>query len=242
MPTTLLYGGSFDPIHFGHLITAQRAAELLAAERVIFIPARINPLKSAPQKVVQVTADRGESRVDGGGWRASDGGSRTDGGRVGSAEAGGQERSEHRLSMVKLAIYGEPRFLVDDFEITRPGPSFTIDTVEALLPKYGPHLTLLLGADQLLFLHRWHRVQDLLQKVEIAILGRPGVALDTGLASIGNYLGSNILDRLQKSILATPLIEISATDIRTRCQNRHSIAYLTPPAVVDYIAMHRLYV
>lgn len=46
MATTLLYGGSFDPIHWGHLITAQSAMEQLAAAGVIFMPARVNPHKA----------------------------------------------------------------------------------------------------------------------------------------------------------------------------------------------------
>ena len=88
---TALYGGSFDPIHHGHLILAREAMEQLGLDRVVFIPAAVSPFKldakPAPADV--------------------------------------------RLAMVRAAIAGEAGFECDDSEVHRPGPSFTVDTVEA---------------------------------------------------------------------------------------------------------------
>src|SRR4051812_31304590 len=86
-----LFGGTFDPIHHGHLILAREALEQLALDRVVFIPAA-----QSPHKLAYLPAP-----------------------------------AETRLEMVRAAVADEPRFEIDESEVQRPGPSFTIDTVEA---------------------------------------------------------------------------------------------------------------
>ncbi len=212
MPLTVLYGGTFDPIHFGHLITAQRAMELLKADRVVFIPARISPHK------------------------------------LGGAATGGTE-PQQRLEMVRLAIASEPRFAVDDCELLREPPSYTFDTVDILKRKYGGDMVLLIGADQLARFHTWHRVTDLLAAVGVAILPRTSVlgppgdtGRDADLDAVRNHLGEQIFRQFQQALLDTPLIAISATEIRQRVKAGLSIDYYTPVSVVKYIGEHRCYV
>src|SRR6266853_1833443 len=96
-----LYGGTFDPIHHGHLILARDAIEQLALDRVIFIPAALSPHKLATSPAP----------------------------------------AEARRGMVSAAIADEPRFEMDDSEIHRTGPSFTIETVEHMLAVH-PHAEL----------------------------------------------------------------------------------------------------
>ena len=212
MPLTVLYGGTFDPIHFGHLLTAQRAMELLKADRVVFIPARVSPHK------------------------------------LGGATTGGRE-PQQRLEMVRLAIASEGRFAVDECELTRAPPSYTFDTVEIIRRKYSGDTTLLIGADQLARFHTWHRVTDLLAAVGIAILPRAslmGAPADAerngGLEAVRNHLGEKVFQQFQQAFLDTPLIAITATEIRQRVGNGLSIDYYTPVSVVQYIAKHRCYV
>jgi len=211
MAHTIVYGGTFDPIHHGHLITCQRAWEILRADRVLFVPAGVSPHKT---------------------------------GRA--PEAAGAQR----LAMVQLAIAGVPYFAVDGRELTRQGPSYTADTMDELQQSGGPddHWTLLIGADQLGKLHSWHRVKYLLASGQgrgVAILARPvergGVGVEAGLASICTNLGEEVAERLRRVVLATPLMDISATGIRQRVRQGLPIDYLVPAAVAEYIRKQGLY-
>jgi nicotinate-nucleotide adenylyltransferase len=217
MAHTIVYGGTFDPIHHGHLITCQKARELLGADRVLFIPAGISPHKTMRQ--TGATGDQ-------------------------------------RLAMIKLAIAEAPAphyFAVDDRELLREGPSYTADTLDeleresrALEPgKAGERFTLLIGVDQLGKFHTWHRIQDILVESQtrgVAILGRPGDhAVDDALTEFAAHLGLPIADRLAKAILPTPLIDISATDIRERIAGNLPVDYLVPASVAAYIREHHLY-
>jgi len=200
MSHTLLYGGTFDPIHHGHLITCQRARELLAADEVLLIPAAVSPHKTQSPAT----------------------------------------SAEHRLAMLRLAVENTHHFAIDPRELSRSGPSYTADTLDELQREYpATRFTLLLGADQLSKFHAWFRIHDILLH-DIAILGRPSGG-NNPLAAIREHLGPAVAERLQKSILSTPLIEISATDIRCRVQQHLPIHYLVPPAVVAYIQTHHLY-
>ncbi len=185
---TGLLGGSFDPVHHGHLIAAARAAEALGLDTVRFIPCAAQPLK--PQAPVASAADR--------------------------------------AAMLELAIRCEPRFTVDTQELERPTPSYTIDTLRALrLGLPGERLVLLLGADAAAQLPRWRAAEEIARYAEIAVLTRPGAA-----EAAGGFV---------KHVVATPAIEISASDIRARVLAGKSIRYLLPEAVVDYITERGLY-
>ena len=200
--TTLLFGGTFDPVHHGHLITAQAALEALGAKRCVFLPARISPHKM-----------------------------------TGRSAAG-----PDRVAMLRRAIEGSAQFAVDDREFARSGPSYTIDTVTELQCQYPQEkYVLLMGSDQLAMLHTWHRVHELLDRVGVALLGRPGAELEAGLQAAHRTLGQAVTERLRAGVVAAPLIDISATVIRQRVGRGAPIRYLVPEAVERYISEDQLY-
>ena len=181
-----LFGGSFDPVHHGHLLAARALREGLALEEVRLIPAGMQPLK-----------------------------------RDGHRAAG-----EHRGRMVELAILGEPGLACDAIELQREGPSYTIDTVRELSRRMpGAAFTLLLGSDAAADLPRWREAEALRTLVRIVIFHRAGEPPVEGFVS-----------RCE-----VPVVQLSATEIRARVAAGQSIRYMTPDAVVDYIAAHRLY-
>ena len=140
--------------------------------------------------------------------------------------------------MIELAIKGQKDFAVDGRELARRGPSFTLDTIcDLQRSRPGDRFTLLVGADQLPQLHTWHKIQTLLTQAPVAVMPRPS-ADAAGLAIARRHLGP-LVDRL--AILSTPLIDISATDIRRRAARGLPISFLVPAPVAAYIARQNLY-
>lgn len=198
----LLFGGTFDPIHNGHLIISRRAAEQLGVQKIILIPSAVPPHKQDKKC--------------------------TD--------------AEIRLEMVQLAVEGDELFEVSDCELHRQGPSYTLDTVGYFHTKYGPELPLywLIGADSIPELPGWYHIQQLVEECTLVTAGRPGSPCCCW-DRFQNILDARQIARLQKYFLATPLLDISATDIRRRVQNSLSIRYLVPETVCDFIRENNLY-
>jgi len=181
-----LFGGSFDPVHHGHLLLARDALETLGLDEVIFIPAAQSPHK------------------------------------LGSEPA----HAEARLAMLSAALAGESRFRIDDSELHREGPSFTIDTVEQWRARApGAEIFYLIGHDNLSKLHTWLRYGELRSLVQFVVFGRNG----PGAAEPSPF---PVLDRL---------IDISATEIRRRVAQGRSIRYLVPDASLAIIEARGLY-
>lgn len=214
-----LSGGTFDPIHFGHLRMAQELAETLQLDQVRFIPAARPPHKSSAQARPQVSA-------------------------------------EHRAAMVALGIAGNSLFHLDQRELGRAGASYTIDTLLSLREELGAELSLvlLLGSDAFSQFNRWQRWQEILQHCHIALAHRPGTAnsLDgEGLAQeletlLCNHYTENAADLHSCAtgfVTMQPVtaLDISSTAIRAALQQKHSVRYLVPDSVIDYIASHQLY-
>ena len=145
-----------------------------------------------------------------------------------------------RIAMLGLAVAGVAGFGIYTGEIDRGGASYTADTLETLR-RGDPEvqLTLLIGADQLPKFHTWRRVRDILALAQIAVLGRP--AASVALVELQAALGLEVAERLQRSLLETPLVDISSTGIRDRVAAGKSIHFLVPPAVEAYIHEHGLY-
>jgi nicotinate-nucleotide adenylyltransferase len=178
-----IYGGTFDPIHHGHLILAREAREKLGLEKLIFVPARIAPHKRAP---------------------------------FASAEM--------RLSMLQAAVAGEKGLEVDDCELRRPPPSYTIDTVESVQQREpGAEIYYLIGEDNLAGLGNWRRFDRLQKIVRFVVLDRTGAEGTHGYPIIARK------------------IDISATGIRKRIASGQPIRYLVPESVEEIIRRNNLY-
>jgi nicotinate-nucleotide adenylyltransferase len=138
----------------------------------------------------------------------------------------------HRLTMLELALAGEPRFVLDRIELEREGPSYTLDTVRALrAAEPGTAWTLLIGQDQYAGLHTWSGWQDLLGLVDLAVANRPGVVVRPNPE----------VQRFPHHMVPLPMLDISATDIRERVAAGRDISQLVPPEVARYIETNRLY-
>ncbi|MBN8510804.1 MAG: nicotinate-nucleotide adenylyltransferase [Burkholderiales bacterium] len=138
----------------------------------------------------------------------------------------------HREAMLRLAIADEPRWRLERCELQRSGPSYTVDTVRELqAAEPGASWFLVIGQDQYAGLHTWHRFDELLRLVTLAVALRPGAA-----AEADPRVRAAPLLRIE-----LPPMAVSATAIRARVAAGEGIAGLVPPAVADYIYRHRLY-
>jgi nicotinate-nucleotide adenylyltransferase len=138
----------------------------------------------------------------------------------------------HREAMVRLAIAGEPGFVLERCELERSGPSYTLDTVRTLqTAEPDAAWFLVIGQDQYASFHTWHGWRELLGRVTLAIANRP----DAGPAADPQVL------RVPHAAVSLPMMEVSSTDIRERLTAGGAIADLVPPAVARYIDQHHLY-
>jgi nicotinate-nucleotide adenylyltransferase len=187
-----IFGGTFDPIHWGHLLVAEVARQILELHRVFFVPARIPPHKGTQPTSV-----------------------------------------DHRMKMVTLACAGNPHFEVSDVEIRREGPSYTVDTLRIFREESPPdtEFFLMLGADSARDLGSWKDHETLLATSNVVVLGRPGVAEDSFPPEVGRRI----------TILPTPRVELSSTDIRRRAARGDSIRYMVTDEVEKYIRAEMLY-
>ena len=145
-----------------------------------------------------------------------------------------------RLAMTRLAFAGLERVVVDEREIQRAGPSFTVDTLEALQAEYpGAELYLVLGADQVAALPSWHRWQEVLKIAIICIADRTSGAGVEGIFKPESLAGQAV------QTLQLPLMPFSATDIRQQIASADPGSpgwhTLVPEPVARYIERHRLY-
>lgn len=140
--------------------------------------------------------------------------------------------AKHREAMVRLAIEGEPRFVLERCELTREGPSVTLDTVRELqAAQPANEWLLIIGHDQYAGLHTWRGWRELLERVPLAVANRPGA--DTPPDAL--------VSDFAHSAVPLPMLDISSTDIRSRVAARQDVNSLVPPAVARYIARHHLY-
>ncbi|MEO8153792.1 MAG: nicotinate-nucleotide adenylyltransferase [Rhizobacter sp.] len=139
---------------------------------------------------------------------------------------------EHREAMVRLAIQGEPRFVLERCELQRRGPSFTLDTVRELQTNDpGNEWFLILGQDQYAGLHTWRDWRELLTRVTLAVGNRPGITTQAHAD----------VERAPHSVVSLPMMDISSTEIRERLAAGQGVDNLVPAAVAGYIDQHHLY-
>jgi nicotinate-nucleotide adenylyltransferase len=143
-----------------------------------------------------------------------------------------------RLLMTSLAIAGDPIFSLCPIEMERPGPSFTVDSVEELLRMYaGARLYLLMAADSLAQIETWRDPDRLLTLVEWAVGPRPGIAAPDRDDLRGRFGAA--ASRIH--LLVGPSLDVSASEIRRRVAAGQAIRYLVPRAVEALIVERGLY-
>ena len=192
-------GGSFDPIHLGHLLIAEEARIALDLAEVVFIPA------GQPWMKQEMT----------------------------------MSPAHHRLNMVRLGVSSNPFFTASSREVDREGPTYTVDTLEELCGEGvgGTDLFFILGADALERLHLWKDPERILELCTLVAVPRPGS--DTLDLSLMDHVSPSAREKIV--LLEGPLLDISATDIRTRAARGMSIHYRVPEQVERYIHRYRLY-
>ncbi|MEH6492302.1 nicotinate-nucleotide adenylyltransferase [Halopseudomonas sp.] len=205
-----LLGGTFDPVHFGHLRSAVEVREQLQLDELRLIPSARPPHRGVP----------------------------------------GASASQ-RLTMVRLAVGEGSGLQVDDCELRRERPSYTVDTLESLRAELGNDaaLFMVLGWDAFCGLPGWHRWDELLRLAHIVVLQRPDYDLDVPEV-LKDLLAARSVDdpaRLAQAsrgyilcLSQTPLA-ISATHIRGLIASGASPRFLLPDAVLDYIETEGLY-
>ena len=202
-------GGTFDPIHLGHLRSAVEVREYLALDELRLIPNATPPHRDIP----------GAS-------------------------------APQRLEMVRLATATDDSLLVDDCELQRDRPSYTVETLESLRTELGDNasLFLIVGWDAFSGLPGWHRWEDLLQLASLVVLQRPEqdqelpeVLKDLLAArSVGDPSTMQATHGEILCLAQTPLA-ISATHIRSLIQAGRSPRFLLPDSVLGYIETNGLY-
>jgi nicotinate-nucleotide adenylyltransferase len=137
-----------------------------------------------------------------------------------------------RYAMVALATAGDPRFVPWDGEIRRDGPSYTVDTAEALLAENpGAALTLIVGADNVTLFPQWREPARLLALCTVAVVGRPGEPKATASG----------LDPARFVHVEGSHLPIASSALRERVRAGGSVRYLVPDAVAGYIEKRGLY-
>ena len=221
-----LFGGTFDPIHSGHLRSAEEVREAYALDEVCFVPCGVPPHRS---------------------------------GRPGAA-------AQDRLKMVRLAVADNPGLSVSDVEVTRPGASYSIDTVRHFSSRLAPgdELYLILGLDAFLLIGSWKEWRELLTLTHVIVTSRPGFGDELPYEKIpvvvreafcydplhfedtvrfDGKVQSGFRNELGKEILFKRLtdVSVSASDIRELLGKGKSIRDLVPSEVQRYVKDQHLY-
>lgn len=145
---------------------------------------------------------------------------------------------EHRVEMVRLAIQGNPRFLLSYIDVDREGPTYSVDSLRTLRDGWheSTEIYFLMGADSLASILSWHKPEELIRMCKLAVFARPGfnadiVELESKLPGI----------RERTVFMNTAPMDISATEIQRRVHAGESIKEMVPEIVEKYIKANRLY-
>lgn len=217
-------GGTFDPIHLGHLRAAEEIYWAFALDHIIFVPAARPPHKADQDVAAPI----------------------------------------HRYEMVSLATVFSPYFSVSPIEISRPGRSYSVETLRALHKQYGPetHLWFIMGVDTFLEMSTWKEAAQILRLAQVVVTARPGWRLDEVEKTLTprqrRQLGSPQFKYLKISevtpdpnrrgpvpglvlLVEVVSLDISSTEIRQLVEEGRSIRFLVPDTVAAYMSKNRLY-
>ncbi|CCQ92623.1 putative nicotinate-nucleotide adenylyltransferase [[Clostridium] ultunense Esp] len=194
-----IMGGTFDPIHNGHLILAEYARTTFGLDKILFIPTGKPPHKDKDSI----------------------------------------SSNSHRYNMTLFAINSNPYYLISSIEIQRESIAYTIDTIKYLKSKFNyTDFYFILGSDSLYQIHKWKDYKELLGLCNFIVAKRQDLDNDNlkvKIKELSELYGSPL------SILESPLIDISSTEIRNRVKKGLSIKYLVPESVEQYIEKNKLY-
>ena len=147
-----------------------------------------------------------------------------------------------RLAMCRLAFESLPKALIDDRELRRSGPTYTIDTLTELRAEYPQaELFLQIGADQAAALHTWRRIGEIIEIATLSIAVRADVTGVEGYFDIKNPVPGVAVDPARVRVLRLPALPHSATAIRRLAAAGQRIEPLVCAPVAGYIAEHHLY-
>jgi nicotinate-nucleotide adenylyltransferase len=139
---------------------------------------------------------------------------------------------EHRLAMTERVVSNHPAFRLCDIEIKRAGVSYTVETIRALQEQYpDTEFGLLIGSDSLDQFAGWRCPEEIADRVPLVVYKRPGVISEVAKPRFAN----------QVHFVSAPVMEVSGTEIRSRCRSGRSIRYLVPEPVRAYIEKNDLY-
>jgi nicotinate-nucleotide adenylyltransferase len=146
-----------------------------------------------------------------------------------------------RVEMLQLATSGQPAFRVDELEKDRPGPSYTVETLDQIHQRNPPaQLFLLIGGDTLHELPTWYQPALILARANLLVTARPGATI-LSEAELRERISLPPEAPLHIEVVPVPLIAIASTDLRQRVREGRSIRYLVPRAVDAYIQDKQLY-
>ena len=156
----------------------------------------------------------------------------------------------HRYRMTVLAVREHPRFEVSDVEVTRSGPSYTVDTLAALQDRGRLHLVI--GSETFLDLLNWREPRRVAALARLVVIPRNGMGFDPETPAALKVLRELGLPGFVRTLAESPegdgplLLEaaslpISGSDLRRRAREGRSLAYRMPDSVVSYIRDHQLY-
>jgi nicotinate-nucleotide adenylyltransferase len=190
-----ILGGTFDPVHNGHLLLAEQAREQLSLDEVLFIPAG-DPWRKAHREITP---------------------------------------ADHRVAMLRLAVEGNDAFGISDLELTRSGPTYTADTLEALAgERLDDAFWFILGADALADLPNWREPERIVRHALLAVAPREAQEVNVAALNMPALAGRIVS-------FTCPRLDTSSTEIRERAAAGRSLRYLVPDAVREYIESQALY-
>lgn len=205
----VVFGGTFDPVHIGHLQMATELKDALAVEKV-----HLMPCHDAVHKTTSAS-------------------------------------SFDRLQMLMLSIDGDDSIAIDDREVKRNKPSYTIDSLKELREELGREsLTLVMGSDSIVGIKSWREVNLFHGLTNLVIIDRPNANFDQTAALLLAQLGYNqakCIQDLEQSVsglwfrLKLSALDISSSGIRTSLCDKKSVRYLVKDAVSQYICDNALY-
>ena len=147
-----------------------------------------------------------------------------------------------RAAMIALAIAGYKNFQLSDYELKKPQPSYTLETVRKFQADYGADTSIywLIGADSVDELPGWYKIAELIDECNLCVMYRAGCNRPD-FTQFTAIWGSGRVEKLQRNIIQTPLIDISSTEIRNRLASERDVTEMLHPPVADYVRKHGLY-